>query len=393
MATPLTNFDEVNIPEVGGDTDTWGPLIQGALGTFDRALAGIVSKSVTSGNVTLSSTESQNAVVVATASGLSADRTVFVPAKRRLYIVRNSLGSATPTLLVRVTGGGGQAVTVPYECTMTIYCDAVDCWASSAPVKGNGGFMAGAVGKPGVYFSSDFTVGFRALTKAIGVGLGDTTKDGLRLNRANTLANPLIAGTKNGVGYDSGFYWPDDESVACVVNGSREAWRATELALLFSRTVTTANVEGAYFTTDGNLTLERSGGSTLNLNRMASNGTVQAFKRQNVVVGTITVDLTSTNYGTSSDERLKTAIEDATDLWDVIRSLRPRKFEFKGDPGRKHIGLIAQEVARIMPDAVTGRPDGDLATDGPMTVDYSKPVPWLIWAVQQLERRIRTGGL
>lgn len=66
-----------------------------------------------------------------------------------------------------------------------------------------------------------------------------------------------------------------------------------------------------------------------------------------------------------SDRRLKTNIKEIER--DEPTGLMIYEFEYKNDPGKRHIGVMAQEVAEKMPEAL-----GPLTEDGYMTVDYAK---------------------
>ena len=117
----------------------------------------------------------------------------------------------------------------------------------------------------------------------------------------------------------------------------------------------------------------------------------QTYAGGETAVGNISTTAVATAYNTSSDRELKQNIEDPQGLWDELLALRPRRFEFRAQPGKPVIGLIAQEVydAPFWRDLVAGTPDRDLEKDGPMGIDFSKLVPALLWAVQDHERRLR----
>lgn len=106
-------------------------------------------------------------------------------------------------------------------------------------------------------------------------------------------------------------------------------------------------------------------------------------------VGSITTTATATSFNTSSDRRLKEAIEPLTDALATLHHLLPVRFRWTatGEPG---VGLVADEVQRVVPQAVTGIP-GALDAQGaivPQGVDYSKLVPYLISALQALVQRV-----
>jgi hypothetical protein len=129
------------------------------------------------------------------------------------------------------------------------------------------------------------------------------------------------------------------------------------------------------YTTQTSLVLRNVKGSSLTYNELDGN---QYFLSQSIVsinnsavktTGNQTIDgqktfiedviitgslyLTGTAYGTdfvlTSDERLKSNIQDVEDGLEVVNSLRPVKYIKEG---REEIGFIAQEVQQILPNLV-----------------------------------------
>ncbi len=403
MATALTNYSEQNIPTDGSDNNTWGPLVNGALEIFDRALGGVHTATVTSANVTLSATESQNGRINV-AGTLTGNRTLYLVAKKRSYVIHNEQGNSAYALTVRVTGNVGTGVYVPEGCACTIYCDGTDCWATSTPAYVSGGAPDGSVTAYGMWFGTDTTIGFRKLTDGIGVGCSVSGYDSLRFHGANSVSYPAIAGVGNTAQsnqYTSGIYFPDNNDSIGFVAGQAEKARFSADHLLIARTAATNDVQGAYFTTTstkGRLVIEGSSGACLILNRFGNTGTqtLAQFKADWADdVGSISTNGTTTTYGTSSDEALKQDIEDFGDPWGILGAMRPRWFRFRkdvarlGDKAERQMGFIAQELYRAAPQMVTGTPDRDLEKDGPMGVDASKGVPAIVAGILDLHKRLQ----
>jgi len=108
-------------------------------------------------------------------------------------------------------------------------------------------------------------------------------------------------------------------------------------------------------------------------------------------LGNVTADgcIVGSNISCPSDGRLKKNIETIPNSLDVVARLRGVNYEWKqgADPERdlpegEQIGLIAQEVQQVVPQAVTEQPNGFLA------VDYSRLVPLLIEAVKSQQKEI-----
>ena len=87
--------------------------------------------------------------------------------------------------------------------------------------------------------------------------------------------------------------------------------------------------------------------------------------------------------GLFSDAGLKTDIETIPNALDKIEQLDGKTFKFIN--GTKSGGVIAQEVEKIMPDAV-----GEI--DGIKTVDYTAIIGLLISAVKELTRKVKQDG-
>jgi len=152
------------------------------------------------------------------------------------------------------------------------------------------------------------------------------------------------------------------------------------------------------------------------------------------IVGSINVATSSTAYNTSSDYRLKTSVTYDWDATTRLKKLKPARFKWisDGDSAEFVDGLIAHEVATVIPDAVSGakddtqdasdvilNTDGTIKTHGvtkedwtkgksdgtyandttwvaskaiidPQQMDYSKVVTLLVKTIQELEARIAT---
>ncbi|MGO1073240.1 phage tail-collar fiber domain-containing protein [Lysobacter sp. CA199] len=85
--------------------------------------------------------------------------------------------------------------------------------------------------------------------------------------------------------------------------------------------------------------------------------------------------------GTSSDERLKTDIEDLRDCLATVRRLRPRRYKLIAD-GSEDFGWIAQEQREVWPQSVHEDDDGMLY------VRYGKGEPVLAGAITELDDKL-----
>jgi hypothetical protein len=98
----------------------------------------------------------------------------------------------------------------------------------------------------------------------------------------------------------------------------------------------------------------------------------------------------------NSDARLKHNIKTIQSPLEVLNSLSGYTYDWNKDYLAKNIehvktglfkesdsGLIAQEVLKVMPEAVFQRKDGTLA------VNYEKLIPYLLEAIKELDRRTK----
>ena len=121
-----------------------------------------------------------------------------------------------------------------------------------------------------------------------------------------------------------------------------------------------------------------SGDVTSALGYTPANKAGDSFTGSISVSGSITATGDITAY---SDARLKTDIETITGALDRVRKLRGVTFS-RRDTGNRSVGLIAQELALIVPEAVMTHEDGLLS------VAYGNLVGVLIEAVKDLADKV-----
>ena len=115
-----------------------------------------------------------------------------------------------------------------------------------------------------------------------------------------------------------------------------------------------------------------------------------AFYNSTGFTGSITTSGTATAYNVSSDYRLKedATVADGETALAAVMSWPIKSFKWKAN-GKADIGVIAHELQKVKPTAVSGKKDamrnGEIDPQG---VDYSKLVPELVAAVQHLAARV-----
>jgi len=117
-------------------------------------------------------------------------------------------------------------------------------------------------------------------------------------------------------------------------------------------------------------------------NRVGTTGTMIEFKYQSNVNGSISTNGTNVTFNTSSDYRLKEDLQDFNGL-DMVSKIPVYDFKWKVDENRSY-GVMAHELQEVLPDAVSGEKDAEEMQG----VDYSKIVPLLVKAIQELKAEI-----
>jgi hypothetical protein len=140
---------------------------------------------------------------------------------------------------------------------------------------------------------------------------------------------------------------------------------------------------GHEFGNDGFLYHTRNG-DIMWLNRLAA-GTAITFMCNTVTVGSVSVTTSGTTYNTTSDRRLKDNIEPIADGTEKLMAMNPVTHKWKADPEADAVhGFIAQEMQEIVPEAVSGDPDGEEM----MSMDYGRITPVLVAALQDAHNKI-----
>jgi hypothetical protein len=86
----------------------------------------------------------------------------------------------------------------------------------------------------------------------------------------------------------------------------------------------------------------------------------------------------------TSDANLKTNIQPTQYGLEEVLALNPVEYNWKDNPsGEKMVGLLAQEVQKIIPEAVVAPGNGD-----PLGMKYSELIPVLVKAIQEQQKKI-----
>lgn len=129
------------------------------------------------------------------------------------------------------------------------------------------------------------------------------------------------------------------------------------------------------------------GGASSNTLECVHTGTANTynviFSNGNGAVGSIQTNGSSTSYVTSSDYRLKQDLKPINGL-DLVSQIKVYDYEWKSDETRAY-GVLAHELQEVIPQAVNGEKDAEQMQG----VDYSKLVPILVQAIQELKAELQ----
>jgi len=128
-----------------------------------------------------------------------------------------------------------------------------------------------------------------------------------------------------------------------------------------------------------NLTQGLLGGASLNV--LGNNSF--SFQQNSVENASLDVNgnMTANNFFSVSDERYKKNISTLTNAGDLLKQIRGVSFDWRKD-GSHDIGVIAQEVYKVMPEAIVS------TNTNMLTVAYTKIIPLLIETIKDLQSRV-----
>lgn len=93
-------------------------------------------------------------------------------------------------------------------------------------------------------------------------------------------------------------------------------------------------------------------------------------------------NMTAQNFFSVSDQRFKKNISTITDAGSMLKQIRGVRFDWRKD-GSSDIGVIAQEVFEVIPEAIVSSMNGSM-----LTVAYNKIIPLLIETIKELQMRV-----
>ena len=161
--------------------------------------------------------------------------------------------------------------------------------------------------------------------------------------------------------------------------------------LLVGKTALSSATAGIQLEAVGAVTSTRSAGAAAYFNRLTSDGFLVLIGRESSIVGDISVTTTGTTFNSTSDYRLKEAVQPLVGGLARVSALKPSVYKWKAN-GSAGEGFLAHELAEVVPAAVTGEKDA-VNADGSIkaqSIDMSRVVPILVAAIQELTARLQT---
>jgi hypothetical protein len=194
-----TTYKGAYLPVVAGDGGVWGDKLNSSLAnstfpTFDSALGGIVTKSLTNANVTLSAAEAQNAILYLTGT-LTGNVIITTPCQGFTLVNNTTTGAHTVTF--RYTGGVGSTATIPQGVLSLVATDATN----GAYILSIGSATLSSLTVSGTAtFSS--TVVLNGTTYTFGAGASSALRASLELSQSITASGTLTIDVNSGFDCD-----------------------------------------------------------------------------------------------------------------------------------------------------------------------------------------------
>ena len=381
MASTFTDLG-IELMATGENAGTWGTKTNANLSLVEQLTGGYLSLAVAGSGTTaltiadgaLTGTAQQR--VIELTGSISGNRIIAFPLlTENFYIIKNGTSGAYTVQLKAVSGSGA---TVTFSATdkgyKIIYLDGVATNTGLFQINDN--FSGLVVGTDVQAYDADLT--------AIG-GLAKTDSNIIVGNGSTWVAeNGATARTSLGVAIGSDVQAYDaqlaDVAGLAVTNGGFIVGDGSNFVLETGATARTSIGLG----TADNVEFEDTQVDSFGVGTAAS-GTTGEIRATNDVTAFY-----------SSDVALKENIVNIPNALEAIKKLNGVLFDWKksyidkrgGEDGyfvrKRDVGVIAQEVEKVLPEAVGQRPDGIKA------VKYDRLTCLLIEAVKQLQDKVES---
>ena len=379
----------------GDQSGIWGQTTNNNLGgLIEQAIGGVVTITLVDANYTLTNfngvvDEARNAVIVATGA-LSAQRNIIAPLVEKTYAIQNN---TTGGFAVQIIGPSGTGVIVPNGSTVLVYCDGTNFLPLTTGSAGNFRVAGNLTVTGTTTLTGALTASTAAFSGAIssvnpvftGVPTAPTASAGTNTTQIATTAFVQSATTALNLGTMATQNANNVNITGGVITGSygltaANATNATTAASCSGNSATATNPQsGGSFITSSNI-----GSQSVNFANSASTATTattattaNALNAGNSYsVASLTA---SGNITAFSDERLKTDVQTFSNALATVQALRGVSYI---KDGQAQVGVIAQEVQKVLPQVVQDNPNSYLS------VAYGNIVGVLIEAVKELKAEV-----
>ena len=388
----------------GANANTWGTNTNNNLDVLDAFGAGYLSKSVAgSSNITLTTAnadpaaESSNKTIELTGA-LTGDIVVFIPATESQYTFFNNT-SGSQTLTIAATGHTANGVVITQGAKTTVYCDGASNYnveiSSSTDLGSQTGTLPQVSGANLTNLNaSNVASGTLNNARLSGVVLADgsvdITGDQAFTANVNLGDNDFInfgAGTDMLIGHDgtNSIIKEQGGGNLLIQNNANFEVRNQDASEIKIKAITDGQVELYHnnvkmIETTSNGVQISNGGLGVGTDAGTTDGQIRA-----------TDDITAFY---SSDVALKENIHNIESPMDKVQQLNGVLFDWKedyiknngGEDGyfvrKTDVGVIAQDVEKVLPEVVGTRPNGVKA------VKYDRLCALLIECVKDLQTQV-----
>ena len=345
MANTYTTTYNLIKPEVGSDTNAWGTHLNTDLDTLDTHVLSraLTTSQTAAGPMVFGQTLRVNGAV-------TFDSTALVTGNTTLAGTSAHTGAATFASTLAVTGAVTLSSTLAVTGNTTLSGTLAVSGAATLPSNGlNVGSGQLNVTGGNVSMSGNLSVtGTQTFT-------GNTTHSGtLAVTGASTLSSTLAV------------------TGATTLNAATTINLASAGALNIN---TSGALNGLRFYSGGTITGQLGASTTYPFYVSNAAGTAMIYSDTS---GNFTA---AANISAYSDAKLKTNVRTIDDALTLVEQLRGVYYE-RIDSGEEGIGVIAQEVRNVFPQAVQNN-------DGTLSVLYGNLVGPLIQAVKELSARVK----
>lgn len=380
MASTYSTNLALELPGTGDQAGSWGNTTNTNLGTLvEQAISGYVTQAVSNdpaSPTTLTIPNGASGVArnmyLEFTGTLSAARDVIVPANKKLYFVYNN---TTGGFAVTIKVSGQTGVSIPSGQKLIVVSNGTDIVEATNFISTTGGNLTITGTLTLTALTASTALALNASKQVVSVTNTGTGNNVLATDPTMTLANatnlPIVGGTTGTL------------SVARGGTGATDA--GTARSNLSVPSTTGSGASGTWsINISGNAATATSATSATSATTATNStqlGGVAASGYALLSGATFSGNINAPAFFYTSDLRVKNNIQDITDALAKVNAMRGVTFDWVNGMGNA-VGLIAQEVQQVVPQAVSNQADGLL------NVAYGNLVAVLIEAVKELSAKV-----